>query len=213
MDPLNYFYPAGALILAWGTFRLTVLLLANRTARDKRRKEKAERLLRKITIVLALLFAASVILGGFGAYKRWKMNREAEAIKHMLREAEIFELRLYNNPKAFDPHQTEIFWVKDSKASKDIACAVQHLIDENWYYGSDSKLESFEFDSVQITGDRADASTREAWYLPLYSSNDNERVKGRKAEQSWKATYYVRLINGKWLIEDTTLPYKPCPAK
>ena len=210
MDILNYFYPAGALIVAWGTFRLTVLLLPNRTAKDKRRKEKAERLLQKITIVLVLLFAGSVIFGGLAVYKRWRIRREEETIKETLKQAEIYELRLYANPKAFEPNQTDAYWVKDSKGAKDVACTAITLVVENRYYGDDSKLESFYVDTVQILDDHAEATTREAWYMPLYLSKDGSRFKERKAEQTWKATYYLRRINGKWLIEDTTLPYKPC---
>ena len=99
------------------------------------------------------------------------------------------------------------------KAAKDIECAVERLVQEGRYYGSDSKLESFEFDSVHVSGDQAEASTREAWYLPLYTSKDNSRIKERKAEQSWTAKYYLKRINGRWLIQDTTLPYKPCLPK
>jgi len=212
MELLNYLIPAGALLVAWASFRLTVLL-QTKNDKDKRRKAKADRLLRKVTIVLAVLLVIGLSIAAFGSFKRWKMRKDEQAIKGLVRESQTYEIVLYTNPQAFNRSQLDPYWMPDSKATRNIDCAVQRLLDKGLHYGTDSKVESFDFDSVQISGDQAEASTREAWYLPLYSMKDNSRVTETRAEQSWNAKYYLKRINGKWLIQDTTLPYKPCPPK
>ncbi|HMG76982.1 MAG TPA: hypothetical protein VK582_26145 [Pyrinomonadaceae bacterium] len=146
--------------------------------------------------------------------RRWMIHHEEETVKRVLRESQSYELILYTNPKEFKRNQLELYWVsveQGGKTAKDIECAVKRLLLEGRYYGKDSRVESFDFDSVSINGDNATAETRESWHLPLYSATDGIQISDRRAEQSWKAKYYLRRINGKWLIEDTTLPYKKGP--
>ena len=214
MEFLNFYIGAAGCLLAWVGLRLTLILLPTGTEKAKKRKEKAERFIRKVSIGLVLSFVILALIGTGFVIRRWMIHREEETVKRVLRESQSYELSLYTNPKEFKPSQLDLYWVSvehGGKTAKDIECAVKRLLLEERYYGKDSNVESFDFDSVNISGDKATIETRESWHLPMYSATDGTQISGRRAEQSWKAKYYLKKNNGKWLIEDTTLPYKKGP--
>src|SRR5205085_11338198 len=93
------------------------------------------------------------------------------------------------------------------QTAQDVEDTIQGLLEDHRYYGPESRSESFEFLAVRLSGDRAEVDTREHWYMPFYNE-DGSLVAGRNPQQAWTATYTLRKLNGKWLIQETTLPYK-----
>src|SRR2546429_5850585 len=211
MELINLFWAAAGCVVAWLTLRVSLILLPTKNAKDKQRKAKAEHLFRRISIILVVCFTVIILVASAFGIKRWMAHREEEKLKSFLEESQSFELTIYANPRDFNRTKLNNYWVpieQGGQAAEDIENAVQRLLARGWYYGKESKFESFEFESVVISGDKAEVKTRERWYLPIYHDKDGSPVTERKAEQSWEATYFLQKVNGKWLIKDTTLPYK-----
>lgn len=213
MDLVNFYIAAVACFLTWMGLRL-MLRLSPKDEKGQRRKAKAEKWFRKISIVLAVSFLVIVaIIIGINI-KRWKHHREEETVKRLLKESLLYELNLYINPTAFNRSQLDAYWLpveQGGKTTKDVDCALQSLLFQGWHYGKESKYETFEFESTNVSGDRAEIKTREKWYLPLYSAKDESLVKERRRYQEWQPTYFLWKVNGKWLIQDSTIPYTKGP--
>lgn len=133
-------------------------------------------------------------------------------IRRMLQESQLYECRvLYTNPQAFNRSKMSRYWVaaeQGGKAVVDIEATIANLLNKGLRYGSDLRLELFDIRSIRVfaPGDYAEVETTERWYLPVYRKN-GERFWDRQADQNWNLTYYVRKLNGTWLIQASTAPY------
>jgi hypothetical protein len=80
---------------------------------------------------------------------------------------------------------------------------------KKWRYDKTSKAEVFEFRYSKIfaPGDYGEAGTIERWYLPTVNQDDGTRVQDKNVFLGpMNIDYKLRKINGRWLIEETTIP-------
>ena len=141
---------------------------------------------------------------------------EAE-IRRIVLESQNYEtLEAYGNPQAFDERRLEEYFLSAEQGGKEptkIKDAVKNLIRKGTRYGSEATNERFNFISVNVFSPRdyAEVQTDESWYVPAYKTdgtrdpNTNIRVQG-------KNNYFLKKINGRWLIEENSTPrVKPSP--
>ncbi len=110
------------------------------------------------------------------------------------------------------------YWMPETDFNSDfdikkIRAGVQRLVNEEKYYGQETKPEQFEIESVEINEakDFAIAKTLEKWFIAEYRK-DGTLLKN-KTVGPYFVTYTLRKIDGKWLIDKSnTARAKPTPA-
>lgn len=133
-------------------------------------------------------------------------------IRRVVRDSQFFEtLNLYTDPKSAKREDLEKYWLPAEQGGKEInqvLAALKRLQGSGWHYGKESKCEMFEFATVNILAqeDYAEIETIERWYIPTYR-DDGSRVLERNVYIGpQKMAYKLKKIDGKWLIEETTVP-------
>lgn len=150
----------------------------------------------------------------------WFPPNDERKIKRVVEESQKFEsLVLYSNPQSFQDAQLAAYWTPQIDFNSDydikkIRAGVQRLVDENKYYGKESKCEQFDFQSIEIkeTGDFAIVKTLEKWFIAEYLK-DGTLLKN-KTIGPYFVVYTVRKIDGRWLVEkSSTARAKPAPLR
>jgi DNA-binding winged helix-turn-helix (wHTH) protein len=169
-----------------------------------------------IVLFLAVLTSLITILRHKGTqqYEQQEIQSPFEEleVKRVVRESQIYEtLTIYTDPKSFDRSQLAQYWVPADLGGKEVKAvdaAIDRLLQKGWRYEKGSRLELFEFRYVKILapGDHAELGTIERWYLPT-CREDGSRVLDKNVYLGPQAIdYKLRKINGKWLIDETTVP-------
>lgn len=139
-------------------------------------------------------------------------ENDEEQIKKVVIDSQMNEvLSIYVNPKTFSEDDLNKYWLPPElggTGSERIKKSVKRLREKRWRYGDDSKVELFEILSVNISGDEAEVRTSERWFLPLYDYDGNRIMERNPYLSLGRVNYKLRKVNGKWLIQDTTAPYR-----
>lgn len=139
------------------------------------------------------------------------LPHERQSVKNPLREILLYEIEIYKTPNKVDMSSFTDYWVPEEKGGKAIIkvkTAIRRLKDNGLYYGTETNNSELTFTTIQIfpSGDYAEVQTRERWYLPLYNSK-GQRVTTRNPAFSGIFTYTLRRFDGKWLLQDSNVPY------
>lgn len=137
---------------------------------------------------------------------------EAE-LRRVVRESQVLEfLTLERAPdKAGSYHDLlSKYWLSTADGGREIVNvqeSVERLRQRGWHYGPESQVEQFAFMSIMLkTQEDAEVRTRERWSLPLYDKA-GRRVPGKNQFFGpYDVVYKLKLVNGQWLIAETTTP-------
>ena len=140
----------------------------------------------------------------------WLPNDEEESVRRTVKESQIFEsLVLYRDPGMVHEQDLKRFWLADSDETpnhdwKRIRDSVERMQKEGLRYGDGTKLEQFDFQSIEIDKNRALARVRtlEKWFIAIYGSDGNPQK--NKTVGPYFVDYILRQVDGKWLIDKST---------
>lgn len=165
--------------------------------------------------VFLLLFSLII----FASWKWIYRESDEEKIKRVVKESQLFEsLVIYNKPDNFSEEMLDKYWIPEPTQLNNfdrrrIREAVKKMAAENRLYGDESKAEVFEFQSVEIdkTQTFAVVKTLEKWFLAEYSYS-GILIKNKNVGPYF-VSYFVRKIDGRWLIEksNTARMIRPTP--
>lgn len=163
----------------------------------------------------------SASVGGLGVL--WKLSfslgsvhsapSDKDEVRRVVLESQVYELRtIYTNPKAFNREMLNKFWVpvnSGGQAALNIEASVQKQLKRKLRYGTESKVEMFDFIDVSILppGDYAEVRTRERWYAPVYREDTGRAFDKPPFLGPYQVDYTLRKINGRWLVQWTSTPY------
>jgi hypothetical protein len=121
-------------------------------------------------------------------------------------------LLVYVFPSTFDKALLAKYWVPESKGGKaiiQVENSVRRLLDRRWHYAKESANEQFDIRSIVVfaPGDVADVRTRERWYVPM-TDEEGRLVKERDSILEFPCTYRLLKIDGRWLIQKSSCPYR-----
>ena len=131
-------------------------------------------------------------------------------LKAFVKQTQIWEmLTLYSAPWSCDARNVQRYWLAGSKAFIDVGESASRLNERGWHYGYDSRLLDFQFRYVRISpdGSTATVGTREHWWLPLYTRNEEVASKRNPDQGPYEIEYLLKRVNGFWYISSTTTPY------
>lgn len=167
---------------------------------------------------VSLVALIPIFLLFFAAWTWFGENDESE-IRRVVKESQLYEsLVLYKNPSLFNESDLDRYWTKELEINNNydrqrIREGVKKLKDENRRYGTETKCEQFEFQSVEINknGDFAVVKTLEKWFIAVYF--DDGTLQRNKYVGPYFVSYIVRKTNGQWLIEksNTARVTRPTP--
>jgi hypothetical protein len=110
---------------------------------------------------------------------------------------------VFRDPKGFDRSRLSAYWVsaaQGGEAMDRIIGAAERLAKYDLNYGPESKSDRFQVYQVNLLSPEfARASTAETWYLTTYWNGT--RVQGCTPNFDGGATYTLRKIEGRWLIQ------------
>jgi hypothetical protein len=147
------------------------------------------------------------------AQEKTSSNGDEEEVRNVVRESQLYEmLVIYTNPRSFNKSMLDKYWVsanEGGKAAELIEASVRNLVNQGLSYGKESILEGFQIHKVNISpsGDRAEVETQESWYVPLYDER-GRWVAGQSPSLALKPEYTLVKINGRWLILESSVPYR-----
>jgi hypothetical protein len=126
---------------------------------------------------------------------------------------------LYRAPASVEVKHLTKYWLTGSEFDSDldvkkIRDGVERLLREGKYYGSETKAEQFEIQSVEINNEKnfAIVKTLEKWFIAEYN-NDGTLLRN-KTIGPYFVTYSLQKRDGEWLIEkSSTARAKPTPAQ
>ena len=168
----------------------------------------------------ALVFPAliSVILIVFIGWT-WFSQNDEEEIRRVVKESQFYEsLVVYKNPTSFDNAALDKYWTNELDINQNydrhrIREAAKKLADEGRHYGSETKCEQFEFQSIEINQDKnfAVVKTLEKWFIAVYFTDGT--LQKNKYVGPYFVSYILRKIDGRWLIEksNTARISRPTP--
>lgn len=140
-------------------------------------------------------------------------STDEEEIRRVVTDSQFNEtISIYGNPANFDKSLLTKYWVPENKGGEaiiEVENSVQRLLTKHWHYSKESANEKFEIRSIQISpqGDVAEVKTRERWHVPMVDDEGN-LVKERESTLEYPVKYTLRKINGKWLIQKNSGPYR-----
>lgn len=140
----------------------------------------------------------------------YQYNVEAQKIKKVVLDSQLEEFEIYKHPETYSYEKVTAYFMTVEQGGLNlpkIDRAVNRLIKNGWRYSDETKSEWFEFLDIDIWGDSAEARTVERWYAPLIDK-DGKLIPGRKPKLEWRAAYLMKKVDGKWLVRETTTPYK-----
>jgi DNA-binding winged helix-turn-helix (wHTH) protein len=153
-----------------------------------------------------LLIGVSLISGFLFFY--FKLDEENE-VRRVVKESQMYEsLVLYQNPVSLDENKLKDYWIFEPHNSEldstRIGKSARNLAEKGMRYGSESKVEQFDFVSIDINENRdfAVVKTIEKWFVPRYR-NDGTLIEN-KTVGPYAVTYSLRKIDGNWLIEKSS---------
>ena len=149
----------------------------------------------------------------------WLSESNEEKIRQVVKESQMFEsLVIYKNPASFNESDLDKYWTKELETGTNydrqrIRESIKKLNAEGRRYGSETKCEQFEFQSVEINQDKnfAVVKTLEKWFIAVYF-NDGTLQKN-KYVGPYFVSYILRKVDGRWLIEksNTARINRPTP--
>ena len=168
-------------------------------------KDNPRRRFIKPAHIFAALFAVIFISLAAGNW-RAAIDEEKE-IMRVVEDSQKFEsLVLYENPAGFDEAQLTKYWLPDTDFNADsdireVRKGVQRLLDEERFYGKETKSERFEFQNVEInkSNDYAVVKTLEKWFIVEYRK-DGTLLKTKNVGPYF-VSYLLQKVDGRWLIE------------
>ena len=138
-------------------------------------------------------------------------EKDSTSIRQLVEDASMVELRAYQNPEHFQIDLLKDYFVPSTdggRAAEKIKNSIKRLRTKQLKYGPDARCEHFEVINIQFyASEVAEVITKEIWFFPYHNAHGLLRNQ-RNPRMGWQPTYLVRKINGKWLIHDTTVPYK-----
>ena len=161
-------------------------------------------------VVAALASTAVLAAVLFAAYWTGYWSNDDEMIRQVVKDSQLFEsLVLYRNPTAFNEADMNKYWTAESDINSNedrrrIKDSIKKLVAEGRHYGPETKCEIFEFQSVELNGQRDFATVRtlEKWFIADYG-NDGLLLKN-KYVGPYFVSYVLRKTDGRWLIERST---------
>lgn len=172
-------------------------------------EENGEKVRFSVRWILYVL-AAAVFLVGLYFGMAWFRHNDAEEIQRVVKESQMYEsLVLYKDPAAFREADLDRYWTTELDLNSNydrqhIRAGVRKLLDKGLRYGSETKCEQFEFQSVEVNTrkDMAVVKTLEKWFIAVYSSNGD--LKENKFVGPYFVSYIMRKSGNRWLIEKST---------
>jgi len=168
---------------------------------------------KKAAVPVAALALAIAGWRAISLQSRVHATTPEQQVRQAVYDSQVFETTtIYGKPKAFNRSQLSKYWVpieQGGRAVPKIEAAVQRQLKRGVHYGSESKVETFDFIFVKILppGDYAEVRTRERWYVPVFRE-DGTRVTDRAPYLGpYEVDYTLRKINGRWLIQSNGTPY------
>lgn len=163
-----------------------------------------------ISAKVLILILSIFVIGAAGAVWMYTRPSDESLVREAVRESQIYEsLVLYENPGLFNESDMDKYWTKevDSNVNYDrgrIRESVKKMIAEGRKYGSESKCEQFDFQSVEIDVSKTTAMVRtlEKWFVSSYT-NDGTLLKNRTIGPYF-VNYILKKVDGRWLIEKST---------
>lgn len=154
--------------------------------------------------------AAGATRPGAGFFDGPIPEETATQLKKVVKDSQIWEaLTLYAAPWTCDAHDLERYWEPSSKAFVDVAESASRLNERGWHYGFGARLLDFEYRYVRLSHDglSAEVGTREHWWLPVYS-RDDEPISSRNPDQGpYEIDYLLTKIGDQWYVKSDNTPY------
>lgn len=150
----------------------------------------------------------------------WFSENDEQIIKRVVEDSQKYEsMVLYNAPASVKDEHFSRYWLTNDEFEsefdvKKVRGGVERLIREGKYYGSETKAEQFEIQSVEINNKQnfATVKTLEKWFIAEYK-NDGTLLRN-KTVGPYFVTYFLKKRDGNWLIEkSTTARAKQTPAQ
>ena len=160
-------------------------------------------------VLAGLAMGSLVFISLLAWYMLLQPNEESE-IGRIVQESQLYEsLVLYRDPKIFKEEDLDKYWTAEADINsnfdrKRIRTAVRSLLEKGLYYGSETKCEQFELQSVEVDvkGEIALVRTLEKWFIAVYRENGG--LDRNKYVGPYFVSYVLRKSDGSWLIEKST---------
>ncbi len=191
--------------------------VGNASKQDHTKRERgSSRSFSALYLGLGGLVVLMILVSG---YWSWFRQDDQESIRQVVTESQLYEsLVIYKDPVSFNEQDLDKYWFKDIETDSNydrrrIRDAVKKLIMEGRKYGSETKCERFEIQSIELNEkkDFADVRTLEKWFIADYHSEGT--LLRNRTIGPYFVSYILRKVDGRWLIEksNTARSVRPIP--
>jgi DNA-binding winged helix-turn-helix (wHTH) protein len=155
---------------------------------------------------IGLILVAPLLISAWIFYP----DSDDDEVRRVVRESQMFEsLVIYRDPASFKESDLDKYWTTETDPNSNydrehIRTSVRKMIADGRRYGSESKNEQFDFQTVDVAVDSqmAVVKTLEKWFIAEYKT-DGTLIRNKNVGPYF-VSYVLRKIDGRWLIEKST---------